>query len=54
MMPSLDLKFSRTELMMQVDDTYQEDEPPSTIHRGSTMMSNRLLEGGREPIKQEE
>ena len=26
----------------------------TTIHRGSTMMSNRLLEGGREPMKQKE
>ena len=32
--------------MMQAEDTSQEDEPPSTIHRGSTMMSNRILEGG--------
>ena len=32
----------------------QRDEPPSTVHRGSTMMSNRLLEGGREPMKQKE
>ena len=30
------------------------NEPPSTIHRGSIMMSNRLLEGGREPMKQKE
>ena len=43
-----------TESMMQGEDTSQEDEPPSTIHRGSTMMSNRLLEGGREPTKQKE
>ena len=28
------------------------DEPPSTIHRGSTMVSNRVLEGGREFMKQ--
>ena len=27
---------------------------PSTIRRGSTMMSNRLLEAGREPVKQKE
>ena len=39
---------------MQAEDTSQKDEPPSTIHRGSTMMSNRLLEGGREPMKQKE
>ena len=32
----------------------RKDEPPSTIHCGSTMMSNRLLEGGREPMKQKE
>ena len=30
----------------------RKDEPPSTIHRGSTMTSNRLLERGREPMKQ--
>ena len=53
-MPSYDLKFSRAESMMQAEDTSQTDEPPSTIHRGSTMMSNRLLEGGREPMKQKE
>ena len=40
--------------MMQAEDTSQEDEPPSTIHRGSTTMSNRLLEGGRDPMKQKE
>ena len=40
--------------MMQAEDTSQKDEPPSTIHRGSTMMSNRLLEGGREHMKQKE
>ena len=40
--------------MMQAEDTSQEDEPPSTIHRGSTMMSNRLLVGYREPMKQQE
>ena len=39
---------------MQAEDTSQIDEPPSTTHRGSTMMSNRLLEGGREPMKQNE
>ena len=39
---------------MQAEDTSQKDEPPSTIHRGSTMMSNRLLKGGREPMKQKE
>ena len=53
-MSSWDLKFSRTESMMQAEDTSQKDEPPSTIHRGSTMMSNRLLEGGTEPMKQKE
>ena len=37
--------------MIQAEDTSQDNEPPSTIHRGSTMMSNRLLEGGREPMK---
>ena len=26
-----------TESMMQAEDTSQKDEPPSTIHRGSTM-----------------
>ena len=40
--------------MMQAEYTSRKDEPPSTIHRGSTMMSNRLLEGGREPMKQKE
>ena len=30
----------------QAEDTSQKDEPPSTIHRLSTMMPNRLLEGG--------
>ena len=39
---------------MQAEDTSQKDEPPSTIHRGSTMMSNRLLEGGSEPMKEKE
>ena len=37
---------------MQAEVTSKKDEPPSTIHRGSTMMSNRLLEGSREPMKQ--
>ena len=45
-MPSKDLKFSRAESMMHAEDTSRKDEPSSTIHRGSTMMSNRLLEGG--------
>ena len=40
--------------MMQAQDTSQKDEPPTTIHRESTMMSNRPLEGGREPMKQKE
>ena len=40
--------------MMQAEDTSQKDEPPTTVHRESTMMSNRLLEGGREPMKQKE
>ena len=53
-MPSYDLKFSRTESMMQAEDTSQKDEPPSTIRRGSTMLSKRLLEGGRKPMKQKE
>ena len=35
--------------MMQAEDTSQKDEPPSTIHRRSTTMSNWRLEGGREP-----
>ena len=48
------MKFSKTESMMQAEDTSQKDERPSTIHRGSTMMSNRLLEEGREPMKQKE
>ena len=39
---------------MQAEGTSQKDKPPSTIHRGSTMMSNRQLEGGREPMKQKE
>ena len=38
--------------MMQAEDTSQNDEPPSTIHRLSTIMSNRLSDGGREPMKQ--
>ena len=38
--------------MIQAEDTSRKDEQPSTIHRGSTMMSTRLLEGGREPMKQ--
>ena len=38
--------------MMQAEDSSLKDEPSSTIHRGSTMKSNRLLEEGREPIKQ--
>ena len=40
--------------MIQAEDATQKDEPPSTIHRGSTMMSNRLLEELREPMKQKE
>ena len=40
--------------MMQAEDTSRKYEPPSTIHRGSTMISNRLLEGSREPMKQKE
>ena len=40
--------------MTQAEDTSRKDEPLSTIYRGSTMMSNRLLEGGREPMKQNE
>ena len=48
------MKFLRAESMMQAEDTSKNDEPPSTIHRGSTMMSSRLLEGGREPMKQNE
>ena len=36
------------------EETSKNDEPPSTIHRGSTMMSNMLLDGGREPMKQKE
>ena len=39
---------------MPTDDTSQKDEPPSTTHRGSAMMSNRLLEGGREHMEQKE
>ena len=49
-----DLKFSKVESMMQAEDTSQKEEPLSTIHCGSTMMSNRLLEGGREPMKQKD
>ena len=52
-MPSYDLKFQKTETTIQAEDTSQEEEPPSTIHRGSTMMSNRLLKGG-ELMKQKE
>ena len=40
--------------MIQAEDTSKEDEPLSTIHHGSTMMSNMVLEGGREPMKQKE
>ena len=39
---------------MQAKDINKKDEPQSTIRHGSTMMSNRLLEGGREPVKQKE
>ena len=39
---------------MLAEDTSEKDEPPSTTHRGSTMMSKRLLEGGREPMKRKE
>ena len=53
-MPSLDLKFPITESMMLAEDASQNAEPPSTIYRGSTMMSNRLLAGGREVMKQKE
>ena len=42
----------RTELDYETFE--QKDEPPLTTHRGSTMMSNRLLEGGRETMKQKE
>ena len=35
---------------MQLEGTSQKDDPPSTIHRASTKMSNRLLELGREPM----
>ena len=37
---------------MQAEDTSHKDERLSTIHRESTMMSNRLLEAVREPTKQ--
>ena len=37
------MRFSRTESIMQAEDTSQEDEPPSTIHRGSTMMSKQAI-----------
>ena len=43
--------------MLHAEDTSQKDEPPSSqqsIHRGSTMLSNRLLEGGKEPTKQQD
>ena len=49
-----DLKFLKKESIMQAEDTSQKDKPPSTIHCGSRMMSNRLLEGIREPMKQKE
>ena len=39
---------------MQAEDTSQKDELTTTTHRGSTMMSSRVLEGGREPMKQKE
>ena len=39
---------------MQAEDTSPKDMQPSIIHHGSTMMSNRLLEGGREPTEQKE
>ena len=48
------MKFSRAESMMQADDTSEKDESNSTILRGSIMMSNRLLEGGREPKKDQQ
>ena len=48
------MKFSRAESMTQAEDTSRKDEPPSTIHHGSTITSNRLLEGGREPMNQKE
>ena len=50
----LGFQILRAESMIQAEDTSRKNEPPSTIHRGSTMMSNRLLEGGREPMKQKE
>ena len=40
----LEFEIFKNRFIIQVEDTSQEDEPPSTIHRGSTMMSNRLLE----------
>ena len=40
------------EIFKNSADDASKDEPPSTIHRGSTMVSNRVLEGGRELMKQ--
>ena len=39
---------------MKVEDTSKNDEPTSIIHRGSTILSNRLLERGRLPLNQKE
>ena len=50
----LGFEMFRAKSMKQAEDTSQKDKPPSTIHRLSTMMSNWLLEGGREPMKQKE
>ena len=40
--------------MMQAEDTSPKDEPPSTIHRGSTIMSNRPLKECIKTMKQKE
>ena len=48
----LGFEILKSRVNMRAEDTTRKDEPPSTFQRGSTMMSNRLLEGGREPMKQ--
>ena len=40
--------------MMQAEDISKKDEPPSTIDRELTMMSNNLFEGGCVRMKQNE
>ena len=40
--------------MIPAEGRSQKHEPPSTIDSGSTTMSNRQLEAGREPMNQKE